>query len=388
MRIILFTGKGGVGKTTTATATATRSAQLGYKTLIISTDPAHSLSDALDLPLGPEPTFIKDNLWGQELDVYYSMKKHWEHMRHLMLSLFKWRGVKNIVAEELAVLPGMEEASAFLWIEQYHKEKKWDLLIIDAAPTGETLTLLSLPQVVQSWVNKAFPKLAVKTIGSIIRKTSGVPLDKGMEELEKLFDKLERVQKIMQDKSICSVRIVLNPEKMVIQEAKRAFTYLQLYGYQVDAIIANRILPPSMDFPGSVFEKYFVSQKEYLEEIEESFNPLPIFQMPHLGHEVFGLELLKQMGEKMYQDLDPKKLFYAESPFKVKEDADHYFISIHLPFLNQSAFTLNKFGDELLIHINGRRKTLFLPKFAQYMALKGHSYHNQWLEVQLQKNKI
>ena len=220
MRIILFTGKGGVGKTTTAAATALKCAQKGLKTLVVSTDPAHSLSDALNIELQPEPTVISENLWGQEFDVYYSMKKNWDNMRHLMLSIFKWKGVSNVVAEELSVLPGMEEASAFLWIEKYYREKFYDVLIIDSAPTGETLTLLTLPQVMQSWLTKAFPgqKLVIKTLGKVLNKTKGIPLDKGYDELQNLFSKLEQVQKVMLNPKVCSIRIVANPERMVIQE--------------------------------------------------------------------------------------------------------------------------------------------------------------------------
>ena len=386
MRIILFTGKGGVGKTTSAAATALRCAQEGYKTLVVSTDPAHSLSDALNVELKPEPVQIAENLWGQEFDVYYSMKKHWDNMRNLMLTIFRWRGVKNIVAEELSVLPGMEEASAFLWIEQYYREKTWDVLIIDSAPTGETLTLLSLPQVMQSWINKALPKLAIKTVGSIIRKTSGVPIDKGFEELDKLFTKLENVQKIMLDPSVCSIRIVAHPERMVIQEAKRAYTYLQLYGYNVDAIIVNRILPEEMGGAGSVFEKYIKSQAEYLQEIDESFSPLPIFKVQHVGQEVFGLELLDKIGRCIYGELDPKKIFHRESPFAVIEEKHHYVISMHLPFIGSSDFKLNKYGDELVINLGGRRKSVFLPRFANYLELDGHEFKDNWLKVKLRKS--
>jgi len=388
MRIILFTGKGGVGKTTSAAATALRCAQEGYRTLVVSTDPAHSLSDALNTELKPEPVQIAENLWAQEFDVYYSMKKHWDNMRNLMLTVFRWRGVKNIVAEELSVLPGMEEASAFLWIEQYYREKAWDVLIIDSAPTGETLTLLSLPQVMQSWISKALPKLAIKTLGSIIRKTSGVPLDKGFEELDKLFAKLENVQKIMLDPTVCSIRIVANPERMVIQEAKRAYTYLQLYGYNVDGIIVNRILPEEMGIKGSVFEKYVKSQAEYLQEIDESFSPLPIFKVQHMGQEVFGLELLDKIGRNIYGTLDPKKIFHHESPFAVKEEKDHYVISMHLPFIDSSDFKLNKYGDELVINLGGRRKSVFLPRFANYLELDGYEFKDNWLHVRLKKSKL
>jgi arsenite-transporting ATPase len=245
MRIILFTGKGGVGKTTTAAATALQCARLGYKTLVMSTDPAHSLADALNVTLGPEPVEIEPNLYGQEFDVYYSMKKYWDNMRQLMRAIFRFQGVKNIVAEELSVLPGMEEASAFLWIEKFYSEGEYDLIIIDSAPTGETLTLLSLPQVTQSWLTRAFPgqRFAIKTMGAVVRRVTDIPLDKGYEELETLFGKLEKVQEIFMNPDISSIRLVANPERMVVQEAKRAYTYLQMYGYNVDAVVVNRVLP-------------------------------------------------------------------------------------------------------------------------------------------------
>ena len=186
MRIILFTGKGGVGKTTVAAATAIKLARNGFKTLIISTDPAHSLSDALGYSLNPEPLEVEENLYAQELDVYYSMQKYWQNIRQLMLTVFKWHGVEQVLAEEMSALPGMEEASAFLWIEKYYSEKAFDIIIIDSAPTGETLTLLTLPQVTKWWVTKAMPfqRFAIKGIGKIARVATGIPIDKGYEELE------------------------------------------------------------------------------------------------------------------------------------------------------------------------------------------------------------
>ena len=185
MRILLFTGKGGVGKTTIAAATALKAAKEGYKTLVISTDPAHSLSDAFDCELSAEPLEIAQNLHGQELDVYYSMRKYWSNMRELMKTVLRWQGVENVLAEELSAIPGMEEASAFLWIEKYYREGKYEVLVIDSAPTGETLTLLTLPQITRWWMKRALPgqRFAIKSVGSIVRTTTGIPLDKGYEEL-------------------------------------------------------------------------------------------------------------------------------------------------------------------------------------------------------------
>lgn len=389
MRIILFTGKGGVGKTTTAAATALQCAKQGLKTLVVSTDPAHSLSDALNVELKPEPTLITDNLWGQEFDVYYSMKKNWESMRHLMLSIFKWRGVDNVVAEELSVLPGMEEASAFLWIEKYYREQFYDVLIIDSAPTGETLTLLTLPQVMQSWLTKAFPgqKLIIKALGKILKKTKGIPLEEGYEELQNLFDKLETVQKIMLNPEVCSIRIVANPERMVIQEAKRAYTYLNLYGYNVDAIIVNRILPELAGGVGSVFEQYVQSQGKYLQDIEESFQPLPIFKVEHQGQEVFGLKLLEKIATAIYGEKDPAEIYHKESPFKVEEFPDYYKISMYLPFIGAEEFSLEKYGDELMISIGGRKKSVLLPRFANFLNLEGHTFDDSWLHIRLSNVK-
>lgn len=392
MRIILFTGKGGTGKTTAAAATAIQAAKMGHKTLVISTDPAHSLADALDQTLGPEPTEVAPNLWGQELDVYYSMKKYWDNMRSLMRSLFRWQGVKNIVAEELSVLPGMEEASAFLWIEKYYTEKKYDLIVIDSAPTGETLTLLTLPQVTRSWLTKAFPgqSLAIKTFGSLLRNTTGIPLDKGYAELETLFDKLERVQQVMLDPEVCTVRIVANPERMVIQEAKRAYTYLQLYGYSVDAIIVNRLIPEPKEKKStstdSFFEQYLVSQKKYLQEIEESFQPLPILKVGHLGREVFGKELLSQIGHSLYGEGDPAQIYFSDSPFRIKEDKKHYEIQLRLPFIEEDDFTLAKHGDELIIDLGSRRKSVILPRFANFLELDEYEFRKPWLLVRLSKS--
>lgn len=385
MRIILFTGKGGVGKTTTAAATAIQSANSGKKTLIISTDPAHSLSDALDMQLEPEPMQIDDNLWCMEFDVYYSMKKYWGSMREMMKAIFKFQGVKNVVAEELSVLPGMEEGAAFLWLEKFYREKTYDVIVIDSAPTGETLTLLSLPQVTKSWLTKAFPgqRFAVKTLGKLVRKTTGIPVDKGYEEMQQLFDKLETIQQVFLNPEICSIRIVANPERMVVQESKRAYSYLQLYGYNVDAVIVNRILP---DVDSEIFGEYIAKQKDYLEEIEESFAPLPIFKVPHQGKEVFGIELLKQIGNIIYKDIDPTSVFHNEKPLEVIDIENGYRVRLKIPFIKENDFDLKKFGDELIIDLQNRRKNVFLPKFANYMKMVSYSYDNPWLTVELKRD--
>ena len=387
MRIILFTGKGGVGKTTTAAATALQCASKGQKTLVISTDPAHSLSDALGVTLAPEPVAIHENLWGQEFDVYYSMKKYWGNMRQLMLTVFKWQGVKNVLAEELSAMPGMEEASAFLWLEKYYTEDFYDTIIIDSAPTGETLTLLTLPQVVKSWVGKAFPtkSFAAKTVGSMVRRTTGIPLDYGMQELETLFDKLEAIQKVFLDPAVTSIRIVANPERMVVQEAKRAYTYLQLYGYNVDAIIVNRILPEAAN-EGVFFARYLASQQQYLAEIAESFQPLPIFKNYHLGREVFGVPLLQEIAATMYGDSNPAAVLHHEKPTQITEDRKYYQIKMRLPFVDAEDIELSKYGDELVIDVGNRRKSIFLPRFTNFLEMRDYWFDAQYLTIRLYKS--
>lgn len=385
MRIILFTGKGGVGKTTIAAATALQAAKSGKKTLVISTDPAHSLSDALDMELQPEPTEVRPNLWGQEFDVYYSMKKYWNNMRHLMRAIFRWQGVDNVVAEELSVLPGMEEASAFLWLEKHYRENKYDLIVIDSAPTGETLTLLSLPQIAQSWIMKAFPgrKLAIKTVGTGVRLVTGVPLDKGLAEMDALFEKLQAIQKIFLQPEICSIRIVSNPERMVVREAKRAYTYLQLYGYNVDAIVVNRIMPK--EAANTVFSKYVEKQAEYLEDIHASFAPLPILKVKHQGEEVFGEDLLAKIGLTLYAEHDPAAVLHQDKPFTITDFKGGYEIRTRLPFVEEEDFTLKKYGDELIIDLGNRRRTIFLPRFANYLKMDSYRFEESWLVVRLKE---
>lgn len=363
-RIVLFTGKGGVGKTTVAAATALRAAERGYKTLVMSTDPAHSLADALDHELGPEPTAVTPNLHGQELDVYYSIKKYWANMRELILTvLVKWRGMDKILAEELAVLPGMEETAAFLWLEMFYRKGGYDLIVIDSAPTGETLKHLTLPQVSQWWLTRVLPvrQLAKSRLGAMVSKTTRIPIDTGLKELENFYDKLQTVQELLSDPKITTMRLVMNPERMVIQEALRAYTYLQLYGYAVDAVIVNRILPPE-----SGFGKYLEAQARYLTEIDESFAPLPIFKIPHQGEEVFGLDLLRHIAQTVYGDDDPRHIFFNEQPYHFIERDYGYLLTVRLPFVDAEDVQVHQNGDELIINAASRRRNLFLPKFLAY----------------------
>ena len=379
-RILLFTGKGGVGKTTCAAATALTCASRGQRTLVMSTDPAHSLADALDTPLGPEPAEIAPNLWALGGDMYYSMRKYWGNMRELVRTVLRWQGADAVAAEELAALPGMGEGSALLWLEKFYTSGQYDVIVLDAAPTGETLTLLTLPQVTQWWLQKAFPlqKAAFKTVGFAVRKTTGVPLDKGYEELDWLFGKLGEIQEVLQNPEVTSARLVMNPERMVIQEAKRAYTYLQLYGYGVDSAIVNRVIP---DDEGGVMARYVEAQTGYLREIEETFAPLPVLRVPHLGREVFGLDLLREIGAGLYAERDPAAVFHSEPAYRVEPEGDAYRVEVHVPHAEPGAVEAEQFGDSLVVQIANQRRNVTLPAFLSYYHFAGADVEGGWLRA-------
>ena len=379
-RVLLFTGKGGVGKTTCAAATALACASRGQRTLVLSTDPAHSLADAVDRPLGPEPQEIAPRLDAMEVDMYYSMRKYWGNMRELVRAVLRFQGADAIAAEELAALPGMGEGSALLWLDEVYRSGDYDVIVLDAAPTGETLTLLTLPQVTQWWLQKAFPlqKTAIKTVGFAVRKTTGVPLDRGYAELDALFGRLEVVQDLLQDPTVTSARLVMNPERMVIQEAKRAYTYLQLYGYGVDAAVVNRVVPEDA---GGVMEAYAEAQAGYLQEIHEAFLPLPVLTVPHLGREVFGLELLAQIGEGLYGDRDPAAVYHAEPSFRVENEGEDYVVALRVPGADPGDVEAEQFGDGLVVQIANQRRNVTLPTFLAYYRLAGAAVADGWLRA-------
>jgi arsenite-transporting ATPase len=387
-RIILFTGKGGVGKTTCAAASALLASQQGLKTLVMSSDPAHSLADALDHELGPEPCLITDNLWAQEIDLYYSMKKYWGNIRELLLMVFKWQGINEIAAEELAAIPGMEEASALLWLDQFYTSETYDLIIVDSAPTGETLTFLTLPQVTEWWITKAFPfqKQAIETVGFALRKTTGVPLDKGYKELQELTDKLKSIQKVLSDPDITTIRLVMNPEKMVINETKRAFTYLQMYGYHVDAIVVNRIIETSEDWSRD-WKNYIEAQQHYQKLIQESFEPLPILKVLHQKREVFGLRLLEMIANEMYSGIKPSDMLYRDTNYNIEMSEAGYELKIKLSFVTEEHLDIRKFGDQLVLQISNRRLNYFLPKFLTYYRIDTFRIEERELQVSFVKEK-
>lgn len=364
MRIILYTGKGGVGKTTVAAATALRCAQRGHKTLVMSTDPAHSLGDALETRIGPEAVKITDNLYAQEVEALHEIEKHWSVIHSYMAQLLATQGLGEIVAEEIATPPGMEEIASLMWIRQYAKTKEYEVLVVDCAPTGETLQLLSFPEAARWWLDKIFPweRRAMKVARPVLQPLIDVPLpgDEIFESAKELLTGLDSMRSILSDTSITTVRLVLNLENMVIKEAKRAYTYLSLFGYITDAVIVNRVLPQNLteDF----FAGWIRVQKRYEEEVERAFSPLPILHVPLFEEEVTGIRMLSRMANEIYGDRDPADRMFRDQPHKVEKHGDEYILRIKLPFAEKDEIQLARDESELFVTVGGQRHDISLPR--------------------------
>lgn len=366
MRIIVHTGKGGVGKTSISAATALRCAEMGLKTIVISTDTAHSLGDSLEKEIGPEPVEIYPNLWAQEVDARYSMDKYWGSFQKYMVALFSKQGVENIVAEEVTILPGLEEGAHLLWINKYMQEGFYDVLIVDAAPTAETLRLLSLPDVTRWWFEKilSLTKGAAKIlrpINKMIKGESNVPDSSAWEQVETLFETLDKVRDLLADPNVSSVRLVVNPEKMVIKETQRTYTYLNLYGYATDAIICNRIIPPEVTDP--YFQMWKANQQENIEFIGEAFGELPLMKAPLFGQEVGGLDALRRLGNELYGNQNPAQKMFNGTTHRIEsiDGNKGYRLIVPLPFARKDDMDIYRSRDELTLRVGPYRRNIVLP---------------------------
>ncbi len=386
MRLILFTGKGGVGKTTVAASSALRAAELGYKTIILSTDSAHSLSDSFDIALGGEPQPIAPNLWGQETDMSQTIQSYWGTIQEWLTALLTWRGMDEIVADEMAIVPGMEELANLLYIVSYYDSGDWDVIIVDCAPTGETLRFLSFPEIMRWWMERMFPigKAAAAISRPIMKRILGIPMpgDKVFQSVEELFEQLNRMHTIFTDPEISSMRLVVNPEKMVIKEAQRTFTYLNLYGYFTDLVILNRIIPDSVDDP--YFDFWKRSQKRYREMVEERFSPIPILTAPLMEEEVVGTRMLKAMGKTIYQDDDPVKIFFHGQPHNIEMEDGYYVLSLDLPFIAKEEISLLRNGDELTIQVGSYRRNIILPRALLGLKVKEAKFEERRLRIRFE----
>ncbi|ABL65281.1 TRC40/GET3/ArsA family transport-energizing ATPase [Chlorobium phaeobacteroides] len=386
MRILTFTGKGGVGKTSVSAATAVRLSELGYRTLVLSTDPAHSLSDSFNLPLGAEPTKIKENLHAIEINPYVDLKQNWHAVQKFYTGIFKPQGVSGVVADEMTILPGMEELFSLLRIKRYKTSGLYDVLVLDTAPTGETLRLLSLPDTL-AWGMKAVKnvtKYIVRPLSKPLSRMSDkiaqyIPPEEALDSVDQVFDELEDIREILTDNQKSTVRLVMNAEKMSIKETMRALTYLNLYGFKVDMVLVNRLLDTKEN--SGYLENWKTIQQKYLGEIEQSFSPLPVKKLRMYEEEIVGLKALELFARDMYGETDPADMMYDEPPIKFVRTGDIYEVQLKLMFANPVDIDVWVTGDELYVHIENQRKIITLPISLTGLEPGDAYFKNKWLHI-------
>lgn len=383
MRVVLFTGKGGVGKTTVAAATAVRAAASGNRTLVMSTDPAHSLGDSFEVDIGSFPTEIAENLWAQQIDAQDRLEDNWREIQDYLTQVMNWAGVETIQAEELTVIPGLDEIFSLIDVRTHVESGRFDMLIVDCAPTAETLRLLSLPEIMNWYIERIFPveRRVVKTIRPIVSKLTTLPIagDQVFGAVERLHRNLEAVKQILTDEKVSSVRLVVNPEKMVIAEARRTYTYLGLFGYRVDAVVVNRVLPEEITDP--YFGKWKDIQAEHLATVRESFEPVPILTARLFDREMVGVSLLREMGDEVYGDLVATEVLYEDDPIRVRKRGTGYVLSMRLPFVSREEMDIHRRGEELFVRVGPYKRNLILPQTLKRMVVREANFVGDHLEV-------
>jgi arsenite-transporting ATPase len=362
-RTILYTGKGGVGKTSVAAATARRCAAAGLRTVIVSTDPAHSLSDSLGAELGSSPTPCGDSLWGQEVQAQEEMERHWEAVQDWMGEMLAEQGIDRITADELTVPPGMDELFSLLQIKRHHESEEFDAVIVDCAPTGETLRLLSFPDVASWWLEKVFPverrlMAAARPFARTLLDVS-LPPDRVFDDVERLVTSLGSMNGILRDRSTTSIRLVMNPDRMVIREAMRTYTYLNLYGYLTDAVVVNRV------FPAEAGDGYFAGwralQQEQMELVRSAFAPVPILTAPFLDQEVVGGDMLDRLGEAVFDGADAGAILHEDLSQELVSENGNATLRLAVPFAEKGDIDLKKIGLEVVVRVGAQKRTIMLP---------------------------
>ena len=388
MRTILYTGKGGVGKTSVAAATALKAASAGKTVLVMSTDPAHSLSDAFDEEIGPEPREMATGLYAQEMDYGRMLEEYWAEVQEYVTTFYEWQGADPLVAEEMAMLPGMHELFGLLMVRRHHDEALYDALIVDAAPTGEALRLLSLPDQVGWYVEKIFPvqRRAAKVVRPFARRVRPgslppLPEDSFFGALQRFYEAVVGVGDILTNVDEASVRLVVNAEKMVIAEARRAYTYLNLFDYRVDAVVVNRLLPDAVSDP--YFDRWREAQERHLATIEGSFSPVPIFKARLFDREMYGLEALEMLSEDVFGDEDPLSLLFRGATHEIVKSNGGYEVVFNLPLVDKKGVDLSKKGAELLVRVGGYKRTIMLPDSMVRMEAAGAKIEGDKLRVRL-----
>lgn len=362
MRIIIYTGKGGVGKTSVAAATALKSARSGHRTIVMSTDAAHSLADSFEMELGPKIVSIEKNLDALEVDVLHELENRWKEIEKFVSDFLIAQGLDDINAKEMAIWPGMELMSALFYIWDFSKTDAYDVIILDTAPTAETLRLLSFPEISDWYIDKMYRlfkrmvKLARMTVGRFM--DTPLPTEEFMKDLDHLKDRMKMVRTLLTDPEITSVRLVVNPEKMVINETRRAFTYLCLYNLTVESLVINRLVP---DDAGDYFTQKLEEQLRYMEVIEEAFSPLIMFKAWQFSTELVGIESLEVLGEMLFDGKDPTQVFSKDKPMEIYDDDGEAVITLKLPFSSKKDVELYRTGDALLVRVGPYKRSVSLP---------------------------
>jgi arsenite/tail-anchored protein-transporting ATPase len=383
-RTILYTGKGGVGKTSVAAATARRCAAAGLRTVVLSTDPAHSLSDSLEAPLVGEPTPAGPNLFGQEVQAQEEMERNWDGVQEWLGDLLAERGIDRISAEELTVPPGMDELFSLLWIKRHHEDGRFDCVIVDCAPTGETLRLLSFPDVVTWWLERILP--SQRRLAPLARTLFDVPFpgDAVFDDVERLAHNLVAMSDILRDRSRTTVRLVTSPDRMVVKEAMRTFTYLNLYGFLTDAVVVNRVLPA--EAADGYFAAWREVQREQMELVRSAFEPVPILSAPFFEREVMGPDMLDRLGAEVFDGADAAAVLHEAISQELATENGRARLRLVLPFAERDQLQLKKIGLEVVVRVGGQKRTIILPPALAGYAASGARFEDGALEIMFEKS--
>ncbi len=389
-RVIIFTGKGGVGKTSIAAATAIRAAEMGHRTVVISTDSAHSLSDSLETALSGELQRIDENLDGIEIDMQMELEHRWKEIQSYFSDFLASQGMDGVTAKEMAVFPGMELMSALFYVEEFHKNDAYDVVVMDTAPTADTLRLLAFPDIANWYFDHLFHmvknviRIARATVGRLM--TAPIPSDRFLEDLESLRERLVYVRDLLTDPETTSVRLVLNPERMVITETQRAYTYLCMYGYTVESLIINRIIPEDLEEP--YFRDKLREQKDHLRTIDEIFSPLKTMRAGLARKEVLGRDALRHLADDIYGDDDPATIYSTESPMRISEKGDRVILAIRLPFVMGQKLELYTRKDVLTLQLGAFKKSISLPYALAGKPVLSADLEGDWLNIQFEGEEV